>query len=97
MPVANLRDLPIPADVQAEVTEMFSASRSATDEQLREFENEVRLQVHFGGRAVVCERSPGGLRVLRDFEPGGGGVGQFVRSLPDEVRRRIIIRYPESW
>jgi hypothetical protein len=87
-----IRDLPLPSEVAALAT---ATRRRLQPQQAIAYDEELRLQIHFGGREVVYLRTPEGRVVVGAGEQGE--VAKAIASLSAEERSRLGRAFPEVW
>jgi hypothetical protein len=92
-----LREYDVPADVSAEIDRMRSTAKFVSRVEELRFEENARLQWLFGGRAVVCLDTDQGLFIVAEAEPGTGAVRKVLDQLPDPLKPKARVRYPERW
>ena len=89
-----LSRIELPPDVAAEIEQMRAAAKPTSTEQDKRFDESLRLQFLYHGRAVVCVPTDEGLVVVADAEPGAGQAKAIKNELPEPVRSKARIVFP---
>lgn len=89
-----LSRIELPPEVAAEIEQMRAAAHLTSAEQDQRFDENLRLQFLYRGRAVVCVPTDEGLVVVADAEPGAGRARAIKNELPEPVRSKARIVFP---
>lgn len=92
-----IKDFGIPQECIEIVKHLRKLSRLRTAQDIRDFEEGVRLQIHFGGKDVVCLPSKEGTRIVGHGEPGSCEIQDIIDNLIDQHTQGIQIKSPEPW
>jgi hypothetical protein len=93
----KLRDLPMPAEVAQAVTRHCQKLGLWRRKYVRQVEEELKLQYHFGGQYVACLPSGEGPVVVAVGSPGSEEFGRQLDALPLEERRQVTYLVPTIW
>jgi hypothetical protein len=92
-----LKDIPLPPDVADQVSSLRAAMHFTSHEENRWFDEEVKLQVYFGGLDVLCIETDNGRVVAAVAEPGSPVIRETIERLSDSEREHMQIVCPEIW
>lgn len=92
--IINLR---IPEEHVNTVNKLRDLARPRTAKARRDFEEDVRLRIHFGGQEVVCLPSKEGTRIVGAGKLGTGVVQSIMDDLIEKRTQGIQIKSPEPW
>src|SRR5579864_425211 len=93
----RILDLDIPTALVDEVEQLRRTLRLTGNKEKREFDENVRLRIHFGGKGVLCLRTANGTVVLASADADSREISTAMWKLTPEERSRSYLDTPAPW
>jgi hypothetical protein len=91
-------DLPVPPELAREIERTLKDCGWWTSKCERTFhEDELKLQYHFGGKAVLLIKTPRGRAIIASGPADCEEVGRLLNALPRSVRSKTLLYFPDPW
>jgi hypothetical protein len=92
-----LADLPVPPDLARAIKEALAQGGWVTERQRRFHEEELKMQFHFGGKAVAYLQTQRGRAIVVAGPPDGEEVFRVLDALPRSLRTKITFYPVDPW
>lgn len=93
-----VKSLPVPARFSADWDDVHATAKSVRSPRERAlFDEDLLLRIHFGGKHVLCKKTPDGRVVIAAGRPGTGVLAEALEQLPEEEYDSVEMEMPQPW
>jgi hypothetical protein len=92
-----LADLPVPPELERALNEVWMRRGPLTPPEKTFHEEELKMQYHFSGKAVLYVQTTRGRAVIASGPPDLEEIGRILEAMPRPLRTRTTLHVLEPW